>query len=110
MSRAAQRRQQSQDAEFGAALLHVMQSPQGRRFVWGILDLTGLHASLMTGNSETFYRVGRRDVGLSLLVDLKTHAFVEFRQMEDEQRIRDHRVDLEREAEENRVRQQEENE
>lgn len=62
-------------------LRHVMATRQGRRFVNRLLDQTGLNARSFTGNSETFFREGRRSVGLELLGDINEHAFPEYVQM-----------------------------
>lgn len=45
----------------------LMSDKRGRRVVWRLLGETGLFRSSFTGNSETFYREGRRAVGLMLL-------------------------------------------
>lgn len=50
----------------------LMSSKQGRRLVWGLLAETGIYQSSFTGNSETFFREGRRDIGLKVLA--KIHA------------------------------------
>ncbi|MGB0752444.1 MAG: hypothetical protein ACPGQI_10830 [Gammaproteobacteria bacterium] len=46
-------------------LKQVLNTPSGRRFITRLLDQTGLLASdMFTGNSTTFYNLGKRDVGL----------------------------------------------
>jgi hypothetical protein len=46
-------------------LKQVLNTPSGRRFITRLLDHTGLLASdMFTGNSTTFYNLGKRDVGL----------------------------------------------
>lgn len=46
-------------------LKQVLSTPSGRRFITRLLDQTGLLASdMFTGNSTTFYNLGKRDVGL----------------------------------------------
>lgn len=46
-------------------LKQLLSTPSGRRFVTRLLDQTGLLASdMFTGNSTTFYNLGKRDVGL----------------------------------------------
>lgn len=44
----------------------LMGSARGRRIVWRILGLTGLFRSSFTGNSQTFFMEGERNVGLKL--------------------------------------------
>jgi hypothetical protein len=40
---------------------------QGKIFMWQILGLCNLYTSTFTGNSQTFYLEGKRDVGLDIL-------------------------------------------
>ena len=47
-------------------LIWLMSSPRGRRVVWRILKGAGLYVSSFTGNSETFFREGKRAIGLEL--------------------------------------------
>lgn len=44
----------------------LMSSPRGRRVLWRILEGAGLNRSSFTGNSETFFREGERNVALKL--------------------------------------------
>lgn len=52
----------------------LMSDPRGRRIVWGLLELTGVFRSSFTGNSETFFREGERNIGLKLFLRLQTHC------------------------------------
>lgn len=45
--------------------------PQGRKFIWAVLELCDIYSDVFTGNSHTFYREGRRSVGLELLAMLE---------------------------------------
>ena len=42
----------------------LMSSKQGRRIAHRLLAEAGIHRTSFTGNSETFFREGRRDFGL----------------------------------------------
>jgi hypothetical protein len=42
----------------------LMSSRRGRRIVWGILEECGVYRTSFTGNSETFFREGKRSIGL----------------------------------------------
>jgi len=48
----------------------LLSTPVGRRHYWRLLGKTGIFESSFTGNSETFFREGRRDVGLMLMADI----------------------------------------
>lgn len=49
-----------------ADLEWVMGDERGRRFLWTLLGQCGLYEISFTGNSETFFREGARNVGLKL--------------------------------------------
>lgn len=59
-----QRRQEMAD------LRELLSTPAGRRFFWRYLTYTGVYQISFTGSSETFFREGRRDVGLKMLADI----------------------------------------
>lgn len=51
------------DADLGA----VLKTPEGRRFVYRLcFDTCAILAGTFTGNSETFWREGKRSVGVFL--------------------------------------------
>lgn len=49
---------------------HVVGSVEGRRFLWRLLEKTGVYRSSFTGSSETFFREGQRNVGLFLIGEI----------------------------------------
>lgn len=49
---------------------HVASSVEGRRFLWRLLEKTGVYRSSFTGSSETFFREGQRNVGLFLIGEI----------------------------------------
>lgn len=51
-------------------LFTVLSSAQGRRVIWRYLEFCGVFKTSFTGNSETFYREGQRNVGLKLLAEV----------------------------------------
>lgn len=79
-------------------LLHVMSSRRGRRFVWRLLDYTGLYRQSFTGNSETFFNEGRRNVGLFILDEVTSAAPDQWLQMQREAREAEQSSDDEEES------------
>jgi hypothetical protein len=67
-----------------ADLLSVMATHEGRRFVWRILEGTGIYKLSYTGNSETFFNEGQRNVGLKLLSELQKITPSEYLKMTEE--------------------------
>lgn len=58
------RREELRDLEF------VLSSREGRRFVWKLLEMCGVFTSSFTGNSQTFFLEGQRNIGLKVLADV----------------------------------------
>ena len=52
----------------------LMSTKQGRRVVWRLLSEAGIYRTSFTGNSETFFREGKRQMGLFLVAEVHTHA------------------------------------
>lgn len=52
----------------------LMSTKSGRRVMSRLLDFTGVYRSSFTGNSETFFREGQRNVGLHFLADVQSLA------------------------------------
>lgn len=49
----------------------VMDTVEGRRFVWRLLDRAGVFRTSFTGNSTTFFNEGMRNMGLIVLADVQ---------------------------------------
>ncbi len=49
----------------------LMSNRRGRNFAYRLLDVTGIYRTSFTGNSETFFKEGGRNVGLTFLNDLQ---------------------------------------
>jgi len=46
----------------------VLSTPQGRRFVWWLIeDLSGMLRNPMTGNARTYFHLGEQNVGRELM-------------------------------------------
>ena len=56
----------TEKADFG----WLMGSKRGRRIMWRLLERTGVFRSSFTGNSETYFREGQRNVGLMLMAQI----------------------------------------
>lgn len=61
------RRQTAAQRQADRDIEHVLHDPAGRRVLMRLIDSTGVFARSFTGNSETFFREGRRSVGLDLV-------------------------------------------
>ena len=72
---AAQVRERERQAEhqrrYEGDIKWLMSDKRGRRIMHAVLAETGLYQLSFTGNSETFFREGRRDVGLKLLATIE---------------------------------------
>lgn len=64
----------------------LMGDERGRRVVFGMLEATGVFRSSFTGNSETFFREGMRNVGLILMGKIHAAAPEKYTQMLQEQK------------------------
>jgi hypothetical protein len=64
----------------------LMSNKRGRRFIWRLLERTGLYRSSFTGNSATFFNEGQRNVGLQVLSWLNEHCPAQYITMLTEQR------------------------
>lgn len=73
-----QRRQQLDDIQW------LMGHETGRRLMWRLLEVSGVFRTSFTGNSETFFREGRRDVGLRFLADIDEVAAEDYLKMTQE--------------------------
>lgn len=51
-------------------LKYILDSEQGRRFIWKQLERCGVFKSSFTGSSETYFLEGQRNIGLKLLADV----------------------------------------
>lgn len=64
----------------------LMQDKRGRRFMWRLLETTGLYKSSFTGNSQTFFLEGQRNIGLIQMDALLAHCRDEYLTMVSEQK------------------------
>lgn len=52
----------------------VLATPEGERLIYHIIAMCGVFNSSFTGNSETFFREGKRSIGLKVMSEIETHA------------------------------------
>ena len=50
---------------------HILSDIKGRRFLWKYLRKCGVYKTSFTGNSDTFYNEGMRNIGLMILADIQ---------------------------------------
>lgn len=48
----------------------IMADKRGRRFMWRLLEVTGVYRTSFTGNSTTFFNEGMRNVGLIVMNEI----------------------------------------
>jgi hypothetical protein len=53
-----------------AELKWVLSDPKGRAVMWRLVARCGVYQDSFTGNSTTFYKEGRRSVGLETIVEI----------------------------------------
>lgn len=80
LEQAVARRQEVEDLKW------LMGHKQGRRFVTRLLDKAGIYRTSFTGNSETFFREGQRNMGLFVLMEVMEVAPEQFAKMLEEQK------------------------
>jgi len=62
----------------------VLERPEGRRLIWRMLAACGVFRNSFTGNSQTFYNEGQRNIGLLILKDIMESKPEAFTQMQRE--------------------------
>lgn len=65
----AQAGQKSERDQEIADLKAILDTAHGRRFLWKLLGEARMFHPCFTGNSETYYLLGKRDFGLKILRD-----------------------------------------
>ena len=51
----------------------LMANAAFRRFVWELLETTHVFRTSFTGNSETFFKEGERNIGLKVFLRIQEH-------------------------------------
>lgn len=86
----AERREKHYAAIEAADFAWLMQHPQGRRFVWRLMERAGLYRTTFTGDSTTFYREGIRSFGILLMQLINDHCPDQYMPMVNDGKSRDH--------------------
>jgi len=56
--------------ELDRALLFILQTEQGRMYLHDLMSFCNFYSDCFTGNSETYYKEGMRNVGLKIFADI----------------------------------------
>jgi hypothetical protein len=72
------RKQQADDIRW------LVSTKQGRRVAARLIEHTGVYRNSFTGNSETFFKEGMRNVGLFLVAEIRKHAPESYAQIVNE--------------------------
>ncbi len=75
---AAEERKKQRMLRDVADITWLMGHSQGRRIMYGLLAAAGVYQGSFTGNSETFYKEGKRAIGLQYLAIVNEHCAEEF--------------------------------
>lgn len=51
-------------------LRKILDTAEGLRFLWRVLEASGIYRTTFTGNSTSFFNEGRRSIGLEIKADL----------------------------------------
>jgi hypothetical protein len=70
----AERREAQARENEAVDLKWLMSDARGRRFVWRLLEKSGMYRTSFTGNSETFFREGMRNFGIMLTSLINEHC------------------------------------
>jgi hypothetical protein len=66
----------------------LMSGKRGRRVMWRLLDRAGVFRSSFTGNSETFFREGQRNIGLAYMAQVHEFSPETYQSMVEENRAK----------------------
>jgi hypothetical protein len=69
-------------------LKFIMNSEQGRRFIYDLLTDTHMYSTSFTGNSTTFFKEGERNIGIRLMTRIHETCLDEYMHMLKEAKMR----------------------
>jgi hypothetical protein len=70
----------------------VLKTPAGRRMLADIMSIAGIDDDCFTGNSQTYYLLGRRSIALAIKKMIKATSNAAWIKMEQEAEARNERV------------------
>lgn len=73
VARAGEREELAEEQAL-ADMRAVLDTPEGRRVLRALVAFCGVFHTTFTGNSETFFKEGGRNVGLKILADVRIAA------------------------------------
>lgn len=62
----------------------ILDLPEGRRYLWGLMSEAGVFRTSFTGDNATFFNERKRDIGLSILTSIIEANPSKFQQMQNE--------------------------
>lgn len=87
VKRAARRERRAEDRQ-RRWVWTVMSSPEGRAFVWSLLERAGVFGSIYHPSSQIYYLAGRQDFGHELMAEVLAADEELYLRMEQEARER----------------------
>lgn len=66
--------EQQKEKQLGNDYRAVMNTPEGQRLLRHIVGHCGIYNQSFTGNSETFFREGKRNIGLKILKEVEVYV------------------------------------
>lgn len=85
----AERRDKIDAIQYESDLQEVMGTRAGRHVLWRILEKASVFHPCFTGNSKTFYLLGRRELGLEVYSEIMAHCPESFWEAQKEQHNRE---------------------
>lgn len=90
----AARKVRDHDEQFVLDMTSVMETVHGRRVISWLMDFCGEDQLSYTGNSDTYFREGSRNVALALKAKLKGHLPKLYLKMLEEKLVREQPTEL----------------
>lgn len=96
--RRAARKERDATARRLEAIRNVLQTSEGRRVFWDLLDAAGVFRSIWHPSAEIHYRAGRQDFGHEIMADIVAADETAFELLQREARARQRDEDRDTDA------------